>query len=181
MQQRYSVDQRVADLVAERVALLAEATRTSWQLDDTDAELLRWAGALHETGIAISQRNYSQHSAYLVLNTDLPGFAQQDQETMAALIASLKGKPRAELLNPIAKRKRLSVARMMVLLRLAVIFKHVEALETIPALSVSADENTLTLSVPEDWGKEHPLTIWEIQQSASAVERLGIELVLHQN
>ncbi|MEK9624724.1 MAG: Ppx/GppA family phosphatase, partial [Halieaceae bacterium] len=181
MQQRYSVDQRVADLVAQRVALLAEATRTSWQLDDGDAELLRWAGALHEIGIAISQKNYSQHSAYLVLNTDLPGFAQQDQETMAALIAGLKGKPRSELLNPIAKRKRLNVARMMVLLRLAVIFKHVEALETIPALSVSAHDNTLTVSVPEDWGKEHPLTIWEIEQSASAVERLGIELVLRQS
>jgi len=181
MQQRYSVDQCVADLVAERVALLAEATRTSWQLDEGDAELLRWAGALHEIGIAISQKNYSQHSAYLVLNTDLPGFAYQDQETMAALIAGLKGKPRSELLHPIAKRKRLSVARMMVLLRLAVIFKHVEALETIPALSVSADQNKLTVSVPQDWGKEHPLTIWEIEQSATAVERLGIELVLRQN
>ena len=181
MQQRYSVDQRVANLVAERVTLLAEATRRSWALEDTDIELLKWAGALHEIGIAISQKSYSQHSAYLVLNTDLPGFAQQDQETMAALIAGLKSKPRPELLDPIAKRKRLSVARMMVLLRLAVILKHVEALETIPALSISADENALTLSFPEDWGKDHPLTIWEIRQSATAVERLGIELVLSQD
>ena len=178
MQQRYSVDQRVANLVAERVTLLAEATRRSWALEETDIELLKWAGALHEIGIAISQKSYSQHSAYLVLNTDLPGFAQQDQETMAALIGGLKSKPRPELLDPIAKRKRLSVARMMVLLRLAVVLKHVEALETIPALSISADENALTLSFPEDWGKDHPLTIWEIQQSATAVERLGIELVL---
>jgi len=181
MQQRYSVDQRVANLVAERVTLLAEATRHNWGLEDTDIELLKWAGALHEIGIAISQKSYSQHSAYLVLNTDLPGFAQQDQETMAALIAGLKSKPRPELLDPIAKRKRLSVARMMVLLRLAVILKHVEALETIPALSISADENALTLSFQEDWGKDHPLTIWEIQQSATAVERLGIELVLSED
>ena len=181
MQQRYSVDQRVANLVAERVTLLAEATRRSWALEDTDIELLKWAGALHEIGIAISQKSYSQHSAYLVLNTDLPGFAQQDQATMAALIAGLKSKSRPELLDPIAKRKRLSVARMMVLLRLAVILKHVEALETIPALSISADENALTLSFPEDWGKDHPLTIWEIRQSATAVERLGIELVLSQD
>ncbi len=181
MQQRYSVDQRVANLVAERVTLLADATRRNWALEDTDIALLKWAGALHEIGIAISQKSYSQHSAYLVLNTDLPGFAQQDQETMAALIAGLKGKPRPELLDPIAKRKRQSVARMMVLLRLAVILKHVEALETIPALSISADENALTLSFPEDWGKDHPLTIWEIRQSATAVERLGIELVLSQD
>ena len=180
MQKRYSVDQRIADLVSERVALFAEATRNSWGLDGTDVDLLKWAGALHEIGTAISQKNYSQHSAYLVLNTDLPGFAQQDQEAMASVIGGLKGKPGPALLNRIAKRRRLSVARMAVLLRLAVTFKHVEALETIPALSVSADENSLTLSVPADWGKEHPLTMWEIQQSASAVERLGTQLVLRQ-
>ena len=80
----------------------------------------------------MSQKSYSQHSAYLVLNTDLPGFAQQDQEVMAALIAGLKGKPRLELLEPVAKKKRRTVARMMVLLRLAVILKHVEALKPYP-------------------------------------------------
>ena len=76
-------------------------------------------------GVAVSQKNYSQHSAYLVLNTDLPGFAQQDQEIMAALISGLKGKIRPEILDPIAKRRLASVSRMMVLLRLAVILKHV--------------------------------------------------------
>jgi exopolyphosphatase/guanosine-5'-triphosphate,3'-diphosphate pyrophosphatase len=179
MQQRYSADQTIADLVTHRVALLAEATRDIWQLDSHDIELLKWAGALHEIGVAVSQKSYSQHSAYLVLNTDLPGFAQQDQEVMAALIAGLKGKPRLELLEPVAKKKRRTVARMMVLLRLAVILKHVEALEALPDLSVSADEETITLAFPERWGTDHPLTIWELQQSAPAVEKLGISVVLN--
>ena len=48
---------------------------------------------------------------------------------MATLIAGLKGRLRASLLDSVAKRKRESVARMIVLLRLAVILKHVEALE----------------------------------------------------
>jgi len=179
MQQRYSVDQTIADLVTHRVTLLAEATRETWHLEPSDVALLEWSGALHEIGVAVSQKNYSQHSAYLVINTDLPGFAEQDQAIMAALIAGLKGKVRSEVLDPISKRKRQTVARMMVLLRLAVILKHVEALEALPDLSVSASEETLTLTFPEQWGADHPLTTWEIEQSTSAMERLGVSVVLN--
>ena len=178
MQKRYSVDQTVADLVSHRVELLATATRGEWRLSSEEVELLKWAGALHEVGVAVSQKNYSQHSAYLVLNTDLPGFAQQDQEIMAALISGLKGKIRPEILDPIAKRRRASVSRMMVLLRLAVILKHVEVLEQIPELSLSAKDDTLTLTYPRAWGEDHPLTIWEVEQSAPAVQKLGITMVL---
>ena len=98
---------------------------------------------------------------------------------MAALITGLKGKVRSEVLDPISKRKRQTVARMMVLLRLAVILKHVEALEALPDLSVSAAEETLTLTFPEQWGTDHPLTIWEIEQSTPAMERLGVSVVLN--
>jgi exopolyphosphatase/guanosine-5'-triphosphate,3'-diphosphate pyrophosphatase len=98
---------------------------------------------------------------------------------MAALIAGLRGKVRSEMLDPISKRKRQTVARMMVLLRLAVILKHVEALEALPDLSVSAEEETLTLAFPEQWGADHPLTIWEIEQSTPAMERLGVSVVLN--
>ena len=98
---------------------------------------------------------------------------------MAALIAGLKGKVRTELLQPIAKRKQRTVSRMMVLLRLAVILKHVEAMETLPDLSVSADEETLTMTFPEQWGVDHPLTIWEIEQSIVAMEKLGVSVVLN--
>ena len=181
MQKRYSVDQKIADMVTQRVGLLADATRSPWQLQDSDIDLLKWAGALHEIGVAISQKNYSQHSAYLVLNTDLPGFAQQDQEIMATLIAGLKGRLRASLLNSVAKRKRESVARMIALLRLAVILKHVEALEEIPDLSVCVDQQSLTLSYPESWGTDHPLTIWEIEQGADGMEQLGVSVQLRAN
>ncbi len=181
MQRRYSVDQKIADTVTGRVALLADATRSPWRLHGSEIDLLKWAGALHEIGVAISQKNYSQHSAYLVLNTDLPGFAQQDQEIMATLITGLKGKLRASLLDSVPKGKRESVARMIVLLRLAVILKHVEALEEIPDLSVYADEQSLTLSYPESWGKCHPLTIWELEQGVNTMEQLGVSLLLRAN
>ena len=178
MQQRYSADQTIADLVCRRVGLLASAISNEWHLSKSEVDLLTWAAALHEVGVAVSQKNYSQHSAYLVLNSDLPGFAQQDQEIMATLISGLRGKLRLDALDAIPDRKRQSVARMMVLLRLAVILKHVEEVESIPNLAVCAKKETLTLTYPEDWGEAHPLTIWEILQSESSFTRLGISLKL---
>lgn len=178
MIQRYSADESVSGLVSRRVALLAEAIAEVWELDPGDVQLLCWAGALHEIGISVSQKNYSQHSAYLVLNTDLPGFSQQDQEVMATLILGLKGKLRPELLEPIPGRRKKVVARMVALLRLAVILKHVEVLEELPDFSVVADDATLRLEFPAGWGDDHPLTIWEIEQSLPAMEKLGVSVAL---
>ena len=178
MQQRYNVDQTIADLVCQRVGILAAAAASEWRLSRGEIDLLKWAAAMHEVGVSVSQKNYCQHSAYLVLNSDLPGFAQQDQEIMAALIAGLKGKIRLETLEPIAERKRQNVARMMILLRLAVILKHVEEMEDIPDLAVCAAGETLSLTYPGDWGEAHPLTIWEIQQSAPSFEKLGTAVTL---
>jgi exopolyphosphatase/guanosine-5'-triphosphate,3'-diphosphate pyrophosphatase len=178
MQQRYQVDQHIADLVCRRVETLASATVSEWRLLGSEVDLLIWAAAMHEVGAAVSQKNYSQHSAYLVLNSDLPGFAQQDQEVMAALISGLKGKVRSEILDAIPSRKKPNVVRMMILLRLAVTLKHVEEMEDIPDLSVCANGETLTLTYPQDWGEAHPLTIWEIQQSKPSFEKLGITVSL---
>ena len=178
MQQRYKVDQHIADLVCRRVETLASATLSEWRLLGSEVDLLIWAAAMHEVGAAVSQKNYSQHSAYLVLNSDLPGFAQQDQEVMAALISGLRGKVRSEILDSIPSRKRANVVRMMILLRLAVTLKHVEEMEDIPDLSVCASGETLTLTYPQDWGEAHPLTIWEIQQSKPSFEKLGITVSL---
>ena len=67
---------------------------------------------------------------------------------------------------------------MIVLLRLAVILELVEALEEIPDLSVRVDQQSRTLRYPERWGTDHPLTIWEIEQGADAMEQLGVSVQL---
>jgi hypothetical protein len=51
-------------------------------------------------------------------------------------------------------------------------------METLPDFSVSADEETLTMTFPEQWGADHPLTVWEIEQSIVAMEKLGVSVEL---
>ncbi len=178
MQKRYCVDRGIAELVSQRVRLLAQTASEIWHLTDRDMELLAWAGEMHEIGISVSQKNYPMHSAYLILNSDLPGFSQQDQEMMATLVAGLKRKFKPGLTDPIPAKHRQKVARMTALLRIAVILKHVENSEEMPKFSTCADQSNLSLSIPKSWSERHPLTIWEIEHSKNGLENLGVTLRL---
>ena len=163
--------------MTQRVAVLAEATREQWGLQVDDIELLKWAGALHEIGVAVSQEK-------LLPALRLPGtqyrFARVCPARSGGDGDAHHGPQRQTKIRAGGhrKRKRRSVARMMVLLRLAVMLKHVEALEEIPDLSVSADDDSLTLAFPQSWGDDHPLTVWEIEQGAAAMEKLGVTVLL---
>ena len=48
--------------------------------------ILGWAARLHEIGLAINYSGIHKHSAYILQNTDLPGFNQDDQALLAALV-----------------------------------------------------------------------------------------------
>ncbi|MDL5555200.1 hypothetical protein QSU86_30750, partial [Klebsiella pneumoniae] len=41
--------------------------------------LLRWAAMLHEVGLNINHSGLHRHSAYILQNSDLPGFNQEQQ------------------------------------------------------------------------------------------------------
>lgn len=176
MVSRYGADETVANLVAARVAYLARQVDEAWDLGDDDCELLTWAGRCHEVGVAISQKHYNRHSAYLLLNSDLPGFSQGEQEVLATLVRGHRGALTADLFDAIPDSRRLKIARMVALLRLAVLFKHVETLETLPEFKVIARGSTLTLAFPDGWRESHPLTSWEINDSRSIMSRLGVTL-----
>ena len=97
---------------------------------------------------------------------------------MATLVRGQRGKIRPELFEMIPESQRVKLSRLMVLLRLAVILKWVEALETLPDCSVSASADTLELTLPSDWRTAHPLTDWELSQGKNGVAKLGIRLEL---
>ena len=50
------------------------------------AALLKWAAMLHEVGLTINHSGLQRHSAYILQNTNLPGFNQDQQMLLAALV-----------------------------------------------------------------------------------------------
>lgn len=175
---RYGADPSIAALVANRVRLFAEAASDAWDLSSNDIDCLAWAARCHEIGVAISQKHYNRHSAYLLRHSDMPGFSQREQETMATLVRGHRGKLKAEIFLDIADRERPKTLKMLALLRLAVLFKHVEALESPKDFKVKVKYNTLTMIFPDGWRDQHPLTSKEINDSRSAMKKLGVSLRL---
>ena len=173
---RYHADEDTAQLVARRARMLCEATRKAWNLTASDSELLVWAATAHEIGKAISHKHFHRHGAYLLRNSDLPGFALQEQEDLATLVAGQRGKLRPELFAEVNKEELPRLQRMTALLRLAALFKYVEQLEQLPDFTIEASAKTLRMVFPRDWLTQHPLTAQELDSQKHFFKELGIRL-----
>ena len=55
---------------------------------------LDWSAQLHEIGAAISHSDSHKHGAYILDNTDTPGFVQHELHRLSLLVLGHKGKLR---------------------------------------------------------------------------------------
>ncbi|WP_244061343.1 exopolyphosphatase, partial [Aeromonas caviae] len=82
----YRIDKRQATRVESSVLSLFDALSGPWEMpEEPYRAILGWAARLHEIGLAINYSGIHKHSAYILQNTDLPGFNQDDQALLAAL------------------------------------------------------------------------------------------------
>lgn len=176
LMQRYAVDTNMADIFERRARTFYMATRASWQLTPDDWDLLHWLTRTHEIGMAIAHKHFNRHSAYLLRNADLPGFSQEEQESLAVLALGQSGKLKADFFAEIAESDLSRMLYLLAIIRLASCFKHVEVLEQLPDFSIVADERALTLGFPEGWLEDHPLTERELQSEKQVLGKAGLKL-----
>lgn len=178
MVSRYGADESAGQLVSDRLMWLARSVKSAWGLEDDHIELAAWAGRCHEIGTAISQKHYHHHSAYLIENTDMAGFSQNEQEIMAVFLRGQRGKLAPDLLSTVADEARDSLGKLTALLRIAVMFKWSESTDDFDTLTAVPEKNKLVIYVPLGWRKRHPLTLWEIKTSKSVLAKLGVTITL---
>ena len=178
LMRRYRVEQDTAAVVARRARMLFAATQERWALPAADGELLGRAALAHEIGKAISHKHYHRHGSYLLRNSDLAGFSQQEQEDMAVIVAGQRGKIRADLFRDAEAEALPRLQRLVALLRLAATFKYVEQLEQLPDFRIAARPESIALTFPADWIAQHPLTWQELRQQTESFRRLGLSLEL---
>ncbi len=176
LMQRYGADTDIAATVERRARILYLATRKNWALAQSDWGLLRWAARAHEIGMAISHKHFNRHGAYLLRNADLPGFSQGEQETLARLVWCHTRKLPLTDLSELPEPERVHLLRLIVLLRLANLFKYVEQLEFLPEFRVNAQDDEIALHFPEDWLEQHPLTAYELREETALLDKAGMKL-----
>ena len=177
LQERYNVDLAQAERVEQTAVALLSSLAENWNLKLKDQELLlRWAARCHETGLAIAHAGYHRHGAYLLENSDLPGFSTFEQARLATLVAMHRKRFHEEELKRIRPDRRSAIRKLAIILRIAVVLHRGRSPESPPRATVKAAGRKLRLSFGEDWVDAHPLTVADLEHEARYLEQAGLKL-----
>jgi exopolyphosphatase/guanosine-5'-triphosphate,3'-diphosphate pyrophosphatase len=122
MAERYGVSLRHARKVAKLAAELFTSLTNLHKLAPHFGRLLEAASYLHDIGHYVSDTRHHKHSYYLVANSDMPGFTEDEREIIANLCRyHRKAAPTAEHSNlqGLKADEKRAVALLIPLLRLA--------------------------------------------------------------
>jgi exopolyphosphatase/guanosine-5'-triphosphate,3'-diphosphate pyrophosphatase len=168
MARKYSVSLKHVKQVACLAHRLFEILQPLHQLPPSAGKLLEAAGYLHDIGHFVSNTGHHKHSAYLIANSDMPGFTNKERLTIAALSRfHRKSMPEArhshyQALEPDARRQVLLLAP---LLRIADSLDRAHEQKVRDVTSAIRDGNLNLFIYAED---DVDLEIWSANEDAKA-------------
>ncbi|MGX7356892.1 guanosine-5'-triphosphate,3'-diphosphate diphosphatase [Citrobacter sp. ESY80] len=157
IQRRFMVDTDQANRVSQLAVHLLEQVKDEWHLEAISRELLQSACQLHEIGLSVEYKQAPLHAAWLVRNLDLPGFTPAQKKLLATLLLNQTNPVDLSSLhqqNAVPPRIAEHLCR---LLRLAIIFAARRRDDLVPHITLQAQDENLTLTLPEGWLEHHPL------------------------
>lgn len=171
LSERYRVDMVQAARVEASAREALRQVAAEWELEGEETEhLLLWAARLHEIGLAIAHSGYHKHGAYLLANSDMPGFSSSEQKLLALLVRAHRRKFPLSLFKELEAAQKLRLQRLCVLLRMAVLLHRSRTDNDIPQIRYQAQGKSLMLHFPEGWLAEHPLTEADLEGEAAYLE-----------
>lgn len=171
--ERYAVDHEQAGRVEATASLLGEQLASVWQVEGRERRMLAWAARLHEVGQVLSFGGYHRHGAYLIANSDMPGFSEQAQSYLAALVAAHRRRLHAEKIGFLRQVDGERAVRLAVLLRLAVRINR--GRHGVPAPLARFDRR-LELTFPEGFLDAHPMTRADLEAEQELLRSSEIEI-----
>lgn len=184
MQNWLKIDTAQAQRVAYTALSFFQEVHEKWKLDKDSynyPKLLKWAAQLHEAGMAISYKRYRHHSAYLIENSEMAGFTQQEKSMLAAMMLNHRGKFSREPFEALTAPHNESLVYLTVLLRLAVRIHRgrdmdVSNMETSKIRLQIENGTDLKLFFEAGWLAEHPLTQLDLEIEAERLKAMNFNL-----
>lgn len=129
------------------------------------ADLLRWGALLHEVGLNISHSGSHRHSAYILQNSNLPGFNQEQQLAMATLVRFHRKGLKLEEIPEFTLYKKKQILPLIQIIRLGTLLNNQRQATTTPAsLVLETDYNHWTLRFPDSWFSENALVLLDLER-----------------
>lgn len=172
MSERYAVDREQARRVEETAAQLAAQLTPLWQIGARELRMLRWAARLHELGQVLSFGGYHRHGAYLIANSDMPGFSEQAQSYLSALVGAHRRRLESDKLAALRQIDGERAVRLAVLLRLAVRLNR--ARDASPPPLVRIIDTRLELEFTKGFLDASPMTRGDLEEEQELLKSSGI-------
>jgi exopolyphosphatase/guanosine-5'-triphosphate,3'-diphosphate pyrophosphatase len=173
---RYHVDEAQAERVRNTAEAIFDQLAEHTGLRPIHRQMLGWAANLHELGLSVSHSHYQEHSAYLVRQSDMPGFTHTEQLFLAALVQYHRREIAGEICQGLPDRVHEGLRQCLVLLRLACILCRSRDRTAIPAINLSLNRSQLVINLSEDWMRAHPLTMHDLQAEGFEMRPTGFSL-----
>ncbi len=174
---RFDTDASHAELIQNTIRLLYQSLKKTWGLKNTDhLAILLWAAELHEIGLSINSSGIHKHSSYIVENSLLPGFTQQQQQLLATLIRFHRKKIRPADLPKLSIISPQKLCYLITIMRLAVLLNQKRQPNYLPDYQLQATTDSLCLNFPDTWFEEQALLQADLDVEQQYLEKIGIVL-----
>ena len=176
LNRRFGADLAQAQRVSQTAQSLLTPTLAGLPKDSAARYLrkLNWASQLHEIGMHISHSDYHKHGAYILDNTDLPGFTLDELHRLSQLVLGHRGKLRkleTELADPM-------FLHLLMALRLAVILCHARRDPDVQSINITLDSNrqSAQIGMASTWADKWPQSAHLLKEEALAWQKTGWDL-----
>lgn len=174
---RYDVDTEQAQRVLTTTIHLYRKIASVWQIDHEEyANLLAWAARLHEVGIQINSRGVQRHSAYILMNAEMPGFNQEQQALLSTLVKFFRKKLRMNEYEDFSNFPKKDVFKLIALLRLGVLFNLKRQNHDHTKIEIKGNKTSIHLKFKNDELTNDPLFIADLDSEAERLESLDLTL-----
>jgi exopolyphosphatase / guanosine-5'-triphosphate,3'-diphosphate pyrophosphatase len=178
---KFQIDTPQAQRVARVATQLFAMQQAGSDMSAADCERfqrkLSWAAQLHEIGSQISHNYYHKHGAYILDNTDAPGFALPELHRLSQLVLGHRGKLRkldVDFEDTVFVQQLLS-------LRLAVLLCHARRDPDTKGLTLAPHPNlarTFALAWRAGWAEAFPQSAHLLREEVLAWQKTPWALVL---
>ena len=168
--EHYNIDREQAQRVLSTVQqLYAQWMAQNSKLVHPQLEaLLNWAAMLHEVGLSINHSGMHRHSAYILQNTNLPGFNQEQQLLLATLVRFHRKGVKLDELPRLTLFKKKQYIPLIQILRLATLLNNQRQSTTTPeSLELETDGFHWILRFPKGYLQQNNLVQLDVEKEQS--------------
>jgi len=163
----YNIDSDQARRVLDTTELLWQ----QWKVQNPKlanpqlAALLKWASMLHEVGLTINHSGLQRHSSYILQNSNMPGFNQDQQSLLAMLVRYHRKAVKVDEMPRFTLFKKKQFLPLVFLLRLGALLNNQRQATTKPdSLQLETDDGHWTLTFPAGYFAQNNLVQLDLER-----------------